>query len=339
MSHRPDSSSRPASSRPLWPAIFLIAGSIVSLLVALLALYALLGTDGAILSPSGPVPATSSPPTATRVSAVGAGLTLHVTPIPRPDVPLLQQFMLALINEDRRARGLTELVWDRTAAQAGLLHAQEMARFGYVSHWNLRGQGPDYRYSLVGGTDTVRENVYRYQYSPADGPVTVDDWKSLVRRAQRELMDSPGHRDNILAREHTHVGIGIACGVRHGWLVITQEFVGHYLTLQPLPRQASVGDVITVAGELANGLRSPTLNLAYEPLPSPRSAAELSTTGGYSSAAQVYAAVALAVDDDGRFERRVGLDYEGRPGLYHVRIWGDTALGRVLAADVVLEVR
>jgi hypothetical protein len=49
--------------------------------------------------------------------------------------------------------------------------------------------------------------------------------------------------------------------------------------------------------------------------------------------------VPLAVDDEGRFSGRVTLDCEGRPGLYHVRIWGDAGSGQVLAADVVVEAR
>jgi len=247
--------------------------------------------------------------------------------------------MLTLVNQDRRANGLSELAWDGTAASAGLRHAQEMARFGYMSHWNLDGYGPDYRYALVGGLDTVRENVYSYWHSPGGGPTSPEEWQELVHQAQQSLMESPGHRDNILIPEHTHVGIGIAYEPSNGWLAIAQELVDRYVRLQPLPHQVALGDTVAVVGRMESRASNPFLNLAYEPLPSPMTVTALKATGTYSSAAEIYDYVPLAVDDEGRFEQTIELNYEEQPGLYHVRVWVDTALGQVLAADVVVRVQ
>ena len=325
---------------PPWRWIALIAGAVVLLsLGAFFAVRALIGTKPASPVPTAAVTATSPPTTASATTAADTP-TAAIVPTPQaPDIPALQQFMLTLINEDRRANGLSELAWDDTAAIAGLRHAQEMARFGYLSHWDLEGHGPDYRYSFAGGMDSVRENVYSYGHSPGGGPISSEGWQTLIRQAQQELMESPMHRDNILAPEHTHVGIGIAYEPASGRLAIAQEFVNRYLTLQPLPHRISLDDESTLAGRLGADATSPLLNLAYEPLPEPMTVAELNATGTYTSPAEIYDSASLTVDDEGRFKQSVVLSYDGRAGLYHIRIWVDTALGQVLAADVVIEVQ
>jgi uncharacterized protein YkwD len=130
---------------------------------------------------------------------------------------VLQKAMLEFINRDRRANGLSPVEWDAAAASAGQQHAQEMADLGYVSHWNIDGYGPDYRYTQAEGLDVVFENVYRLVTRRSDGAAgTISDWRRAVEEAQAALMESEGHRANILAPEHTHVGIGIAYNVAAG---------------------------------------------------------------------------------------------------------------------------
>lgn len=247
--------------------------------------------------------------------------------------------MLTLVNQDRQANGLTSVAWDEAATAASLTHAEEMARFGYLSHWNLEGQGPDYRYTLAGGLDHVRENVHLYWHSPGAGPDSREAWGTLIREAQQSLMESPLHRDNILAPEHTHVGIGIAYNADTGHLTIAQEFVDHYVTLQPLPSRASLGEAIVIQGRLEAAAINPLINLAYEPFPAALTVAELRTTGTYKSPAEIYEMVPLSADAGGRFSQSVMLDNKGQTGLYHVRVWVETEFGQVLAADVIVGVQ
>lgn len=255
-----------------------------------------------------------------------------------PVIPSLQQLMFRLVNEDRRKQGLTEIAWDNTAAQAGLRHAQNMARYSYLSHWDLDGHGPDYRYVQAGGLDNVRENVFMYQHS-GPGPASPEAWQDLVRDAQQSLMESPGHRDNILAPAHTHVGIGIAYDASQRWFAIAQEFVDRYVRLNPLPLNKRVGEEIMVSGQVLSGATNPLLNMAYEPLPSAMSVVELGKTSTYSSSAEVYETMLFTLDEAGQFNQAVKLDMNGQAGLYHVRIWVDTpAFGQIMASDIVIEV-
>jgi len=256
-----------------------------------------------------------------------------------PDLAALQRLMLDLVNADRATEGLSPVQWDAFAAQVGQAHAEDMAANGYMSHWNLAGEGPDVRYGRAGGTDNVQENVYMYWYRLSDGrPAPIEDWETVVREAETTLMDSPGHRANILAPEHTHVGIGIAYNAATGDVRIAQEFLNRYVALERLPGQAHVGDTLTVRGQLLPGASNPLINLAYEPFPRPMTVHEVEARSTYQSPAEFFSAVQPEVDAHGRFSAQVTLDAGGRAGVYHVLIWVDVGLMSVQAVNVVLDV-
>ncbi len=106
----------------------------------------------------------------------------------------LERELLMLTNQDRNRQGLQPLAIDETLTEIAREHAAGMARQGFISHelpyGNLRTRlsGRGYRYL------TARENV------ATAGSVTY---------AQNALMDSPKHKDNILAKDVDRVGIGI----------------------------------------------------------------------------------------------------------------------------------
>ena len=206
------------------------------------------------LAPATQTAATAAPSTAP--AAVGSGPT-ETPPGPAPgtdgaDLAALAQRMLELVNADREANGLQPVAWDATAAAAGQKHSEEMAQFGYMSHWNMDGYGPEYRYSRAGGLDMSQENVYRLVHQWEDGRgAPIDDWEQVVADAQAALMNSPGHRANILAPEHTHLGVGIAYNAATGNVAIAQEFVNRYVTIEPLPQRAQPGDRLVLRGTSA----------------------------------------------------------------------------------------
>lgn len=326
-----------------------------------LALLAVLAAVGVWLNARSPSQQVDAASTATRVverSSPGPTSTLRPSPtqlpatstagqvspttdetLPLPDVSALSDLMLTLINQDRAANGLTPVAWDATAAAAGQAHAAEMAENGYMSHWNLAGYGPDYRYSQAGGLDVAQENVSMYWLRYDDGqPAPIEDWEEVVRQAQAGLMESTGHRANILNPDHTHVGIGLAYHPATGDARIAQEFVNHYIELDALPLSARPGNMVSVRGRLLPGSTEPLVNLAYEPFPSAMSVDDLAATNTYASPAEICDIPTVAVDQD-VFSAEVTLDCEGQVGLYHVRVWVEAAEQMVPAANVVIEVR
>ncbi len=351
---RPGSRQRTPSG-PNWKLIVSVGGGVIMLALVILVGTRVLGgsepeptaTKAAVVAtPTRPVAPTQA--LATPETAVPSPTTAPLLPTDTPppmatpfvaNSTVLQSFMHQLINQDRESHGLSALAWDLTAALAGTSHAREMSSSSYLSHWNKDGYGPDYRYTQKGGLDVVFENVYYYEHSPGAGPTSASDWQDIIREAQSKLMSSLGHQDNILAPEHTHVGVGIDYHLEKGRLSIAQEFVNRYVTLEPVPLGASLGETMTVQGRLLHGASAPLINLAYEAQPASMTAADLNETDTYQSPSEPYDSALPTVDSDGRFEQVITLNYEDQPGLYHVRVWVDTEFGQVLAVDVVITVR
>jgi hypothetical protein len=245
------------------------------------------------------------------------------------------------VNEDRAANGLPAVAWDETAALAAQLHAEEMAQFGYMSHWNMDGYGPEHRYSRAGGLDFAQENVYRLVHQwEGGGGAPIDDWEKVIDDAQAAWMQSPGHRANILSPEHTHLGLGIAYNAASGNVALAQEFVNRYVRIEPLPRRGRPGDRIVLRGVLLGDSRDPLVNLAYEPFPAPMSLDELNQTSTYTPDAEHLSVPDVVVGQDGRFVSEFILDKTAAPGLYHVLLWAETEAfaERVPSVDAIIEV-
>ena len=281
-----------------------------------------------------PRPSPTPRPTNTLVPTLTVAPTR--TPKPSPDLETFARYMMDLINRDRQAAGFPPVQWDETAARAAQVHAEEMARYVYLSHWNLDGYGPEHRYNYAGGRDAVRENVYAYyQRSSTGAGIPIQDWQKAVEEAEEALMQSAGHRDNILQPSHTHVGIGIGYNPALGEVRIAQEFVDRYVVLDPVPEAVRAGDAVEIAGRMLPGVSSPLFNLAYEPLPTPMSVAELNKTSTYTSRAEVLEALKPQVEGS-RFRATIRFAESGRPGLYHIRVWVERSGQMIFAANVII---
>ena len=339
-----DPRARDSSPTFPWQWVGVGVGAIALLLALFFGVRALFGGQATPV----PRPTITSGPTSTPTVTATAAVTLTATLAPTteaagiaPDIPALQQLMLQLVNDDRRANGFSEVGLDSTATNVGVQHAHEMAQFSYISHWNLEGYGPDHRYSMAGGSNHVMENVYYFEHTPGYGPKSVKEWEERIREAQESLMESPGHRANILTPGHTHLGVGIAYEKSNGRLAIAQEFVDQYVSLtSPAAgaRSVSLGGSVTVAGKLNAGASNPLLVLVHEPFPVEMSVAELNETSTYIPA-ESYDVLPLDVDSDGRFDTLVPLNHNDQPGLYHIKIQVDTEFGPVTAVDVVIRVQ
>lgn len=107
----------------------------------------------------------------------------------------LGQEMLALVNRERRERDLVELRWDGKLAAIALAHSQDMLARNYFAHEDPEGRAASARAAKGGVTYTILgENLA---------------FARTLAQAHRGLMESPGHRENILRPEFRRLGIGI----------------------------------------------------------------------------------------------------------------------------------
>ncbi len=125
---------------------------------------------------------------------------------PRPD---LEAQMLELVNEERAAAGLNRLAPDPELTKVARAHSADMFARGYFAHVSPDGLDPFERMTRAGVTfRTAGENL-------ALAPT--------VRVAHTGLMNSPGHRANILQPAFGRLGLGIMDGGYRG-IMVSQEF-------------------------------------------------------------------------------------------------------------------
>ena len=123
--------------------------------------------------------------------------------------PNYENEMLQMINAERQKRGLKSLVADPEMQQVARAHSQDMFAKGYFAHDDPDGKDPFERIRAANiHFATAGENLALAQ---------------TVEIAHVNLMNSPGHRANILNPSFGRVGIGILDGGFYG-LMISQEF-------------------------------------------------------------------------------------------------------------------
>lgn len=121
----------------------------------------------------------------------------------------LEAKMLQLVNQERAKEGLPALKADPEIAKVARAHSIDMFARGYFSHYSPGG------HSLK---DRLRKQRIRF--------ITAGENLALaptIKLAHQGLMNSPGHRANILQPSFGRLGIGIVDGGIHG-LMVTQNF-------------------------------------------------------------------------------------------------------------------
>lgn len=117
--------------------------------------------------------------------------------------------MLSLVNQERRSQGLGELRSNEKLRELARAYAKDMFERGYFSHYNPEGQSPFARMEKANITyQAAGENL---AYAPN------------VDVAHQGLMNSPGHRANILSADFGKAGIGVVDGGIYGKMFV-QEF-------------------------------------------------------------------------------------------------------------------
>ncbi|AOT69732.1 CAP domain-containing protein [Geosporobacter ferrireducens] len=122
-----------------------------------------------------------------------------------------EEELLRMLNAERVKKGLNPLKVDMEITKVARLKSQDMIDNNYFSHNSPTYGGP---------FDMMKQFGIHYIYAGenlAGNP--------SIQGAHTSLMNSQGHRDNILNPNFTHVGIGVREGSQYGKLA-TQMFVG-----------------------------------------------------------------------------------------------------------------
>ena len=118
-----------------------------------------------------------------------------------------EQKMIQLVNQERQKAGVSPLTIDPELSRVARIKSQDMKDNGYFSHTS-----PTY------GSPFDMMKSFGITYRTAGENIALN---SSVEGAHTSLMNSEGHRENIMNSSFTHIGIGIVDGRYY-----TQMFIG-----------------------------------------------------------------------------------------------------------------
>ena len=117
--------------------------------------------------------------------------------------------MFNMLNNERSLRDLKALTFSENLAKTGRAHCKDMLVRGYFSHYTLEGLSP---------FDRMTKDNISFNYAGENLALAPN-----TDLAMKGLMQSPGHRANILSTDFGKVGIGAIDGGIYG-IMFCQEF-------------------------------------------------------------------------------------------------------------------
>ena len=121
----------------------------------------------------------------------------------------LEYEMFDLVNRERLKIGLKTLQWEPSLLPAARNHSKDMFERGYFSHFSLEGKTV---------SDRLRSSKVRFTVAGENLALSQS-----IPMAHEGLMNSPGHKANILHKSYGRIAIGVLDGGFYG-LMITQVF-------------------------------------------------------------------------------------------------------------------
>ncbi|MBI4097719.1 MAG: CvpA family protein [Candidatus Levybacteria bacterium] len=117
--------------------------------------------------------------------------------------------MFSSVNEERGKAGVEALEEDPSLRLVARNHCQDMLARGYFSHYTPEGKSP---------FDRMSENDIEFAFAGENLALAPS-----TKLAMQGLMNSPGHRENILSKNFGRAGIGVIDGGIYGEM-FCQEF-------------------------------------------------------------------------------------------------------------------
>jgi Ca2+-binding RTX toxin-like protein len=135
-----------------------------------------------------------------------------------------EQFMLELVNRERAKTGAQPLAFNGTLNKSADSHSTWMIANDTFDHVGVGGSSPHQRMVQAGygfsGTWTSGENI---AWASTRAPAGLQDEVELLHT---NLMNSPGHKANILNGTFREIGVGFDTGPYQSWdgAFVTQNF-------------------------------------------------------------------------------------------------------------------
>ena len=131
-------------------------------------------------------------------------LWCHIWVPASPNTGSLDYRVYLETNRIRKEKSLAPLRWDPCLARVARGHSQDMASLDFFDHTSLRPgkETVEQRVRLENGPEGFfRENLFWCRGLPEE---------QIPGRALKEWLESPDHRQNLLAESVARCGVGVA---------------------------------------------------------------------------------------------------------------------------------
>jgi serralysin len=169
----------------------------------------------------------------------------------------LERYMLELINQERTSRGLTPLQLEQDLNSAAEDHSKWMLQTNTFSHTGVNDTSATARISAADfelhGSWRTAENIAIQSSRGAAG------FQDDVQNLHTSLMNSSGHRANLLNPDLTYIGIGIEIGsfryksgAIYESVIVTQNFASTQGSVKLDTAGSDSGDPLMIVGTSGN---------------------------------------------------------------------------------------
>ncbi|HEY9787931.1 MAG TPA: CAP domain-containing protein, partial [Candidatus Obscuribacterales bacterium] len=193
-------------------------------------------------------PRTSVPPS-TNPDAARYAYYDEIAIMPENRVPVteeqLEHYFLQLVNMERQKVGAAPLALDPLAEKMAREHAVQLAQRAVVSHADEKGNNPDRRYTLLGGTDAVTESVLSIKSEELG---TKKLLRSAAPRIMKVFMSHQDDRDALTSPDTNAMGFHAGFTSDKSRLIACVEGLTKRGIIHPIPIDVHVGDKLEVKG-------------------------------------------------------------------------------------------
>ncbi len=134
----------------------------------------------------------------------------------------VEDLIFEMTNQARRAKGLAPLVKDDELGNLARAYSNDMLQRHFFDHTDPDGLSIDERLTKQyhHRVTAMGENIWSGEgFDPNKS-------QKLAQEIVHDWMNSPGHRENLLDPDFTHLGVGVSA--HHQTIRATQEFVGRF---------------------------------------------------------------------------------------------------------------
>lgn len=172
-----------------------------------------------------------------------------------------QDILYQFINEERSFKGFLPLSKDEIAFNVAFEQAKEILAKDCLSYSNLKGQYPDERYTLAGGTGATIEVIKGFEKNPNEKKVKLTEL--LAKQLIEAVKANPDDAQIFYSPYINHCGLGFALSNDKKKFVSVIEFVTKGGEFEPIKPTASLNEKLKVLGKVNKPYKFKAVSVAY----------------------------------------------------------------------------